>query len=281
MDDNATLPEAIELARRSWFAGHAIIVERVNGVLLAKQTGLSIYAEPPSKGLTLLACRLELAEAFRHIPSWISGIPDANSDSWRPWSVGFIDGTGPKDNPSPPVFVGFAYRAITGDPLDLSIGVLKGRPNNWPWLEHIVNPIERYAQMWADKFAEMAAKFDSIQRQNEGRQTRAAEQSDTPLDLTAYVPAKDIVEKYGERISGLNFKLLLTILDENRDIKWHKPSKQRLLVHLADFDSFTQHQHPQADPFEQLDKYEDDVEARTAAIRRQKQQHGETLPRRK
>ena len=105
--------------------------------------------------------------------------------------------------------------------------------------------------------------------------------ADIPLDLTAYVRAKEIITKYGEMINGLTHKRLLKILDENPNIKWHKPSKQRLLVHLADFDSFAQRLQGEGDQFEQLDEYDDGVKARTAAVRQRKQQQGEIRPRQK
>ena len=102
---------------------------------------------------------------------------------------------------------------------------------------------------------------------------------ETPLDLTAYVLASKIVTDYKDKIPGLDYKLLRKILDENHDIKRHKPSKQRLFVHLADFDSFTKRQQGPSDSFEQLDKYGADIQARTEAIRQQKQQQGEIRPR--
>ena len=102
---------------------------------------------------------------------------------------------------------------------------------------------------------------------------------DIPIDLTAYVLAKAIVENYCEKVIGLNYKRLNRILDENPHIKRHKPTQQRLLVHLADFDDFVRRQQGQAVSFDNVDEFKDGVKARTTQLRERKQQQGESRPR--
>ena len=101
------------------------------------------------------------------------------------------------------------------------------------------------------------------------------------FDPTAYVQATRIIVDYKDQIPDLNHKRLCTILDENSDIKRHKPSKQRLLVHFADFDSYVKRQQASSDQFDQLDEYAASMESRKASIRKQKERQGENRARRK
>ncbi len=98
-------------------------------------------------------------------------------------------------------------------------------------------------------------------------------------DPSAYLAASEIISKYMEELPDLNHKRLLKILEENHSIKWYKPTKQRLCVHLADFDSVISRRQGAPDKFDHLDTYHDGIKTRIDEIRQRKAQRGEFGPR--
>jgi hypothetical protein len=95
--------------------------------------------------------------------------------------------------------------------------------------------------------------------------------AEPPFDTTAYVSASKILTHTAEGIEGLTYKRMVGILDGNREIRTYKPSKNRLLIHLADWMRYVQNAEAIGDKFALLDEYADGIEARKAAILAQKQ----------